>query len=119
MNKIKKLNEKKIRRAKRTKASIFSPRTIPRLSVFRSNKYVSVQLIDDKSGHTLAYAGSRELKDSKKMTKSEAAFTTGETIAKKAKELGINKVVFDRRSYRFHGRVKSLADGAKKSGLEI
>lgn len=120
MNKIKKLNQKKARRAKRTKLTIQSAQSFPRLAVFRSNKYISAQIIDDKVGHTLAFTGSRLIKDkSKKTTKTEDAFATGVSIAEKAKKLGINKVVFDRRSYRFHGRVKSLADGAKKSGLEI
>jgi large subunit ribosomal protein L18 len=120
MNKIKKLNQKKIRRAKRTKATIQSAQSLPRLAVFRSNKYISAQIIDDKKGHTLAFAGSRSIKDaSKKTTKTEDAFSIGVAIAIKAKEIGIKKVVFDRRSYRFHGRVKRLVDGAKKSGLEI
>ena len=88
----------------------------PRLSVFRSNKQIYAQVIDDMVGHTLVSASSRGLD---KGTKSEIAEKVGELIAKKAQEAGITTVVFDRNGFLFHGRVKSLADGARKGGLKF
>jgi large subunit ribosomal protein L18 len=93
----------------------------PRLAIHRTNRFVYVQLIDDAAQKTIASAMSRPAKGTKaeKKTKADQAFMVGETIGKKASEKGITKAVFDRRSYRFHGRVKQLAEGAKKSGLQI
>ena len=88
----------------------------PRMSVFRSNKGIYVQLIDDLSGKTLAAASSKGLEGG---TKSEVAAKVGEVIAKKAQEVGIVEVVFDRNGYLFHGRVKSLADAARQAGLKF
>ncbi len=88
----------------------------PRLSVFRSNKGIYVQLIDDLRGHTLCAADSRDIKEG---TKVEISAKVGEAIAKKALEAGITEVVFDRNGYLFHGRVKSLADAARKAGLKF
>lgn len=88
----------------------------PRMSVFRSNKAIYVQLVNDLTGRTLASA--RSTKDMTG-TKTEIAGKVGEEIAKKAIELGIATVVFDRNGYLFHGRVKSLADGARKGGLKF
>lgn len=88
----------------------------PRMSVFRSNKAIYVQLVNDLTGRTLASA--RSTKDMTG-TKTEKAGKVGEEIAKKAIELGIATVVFDRNGYLFHGRVKSLADGARKGGLKF
>ncbi|MBD5208282.1 MAG: 50S ribosomal protein L18 [Bacteroidales bacterium] len=88
----------------------------PRMSVFRSNKGIYVQLIDDLSGKTLAAASSKGLEGG---TKSEVAAKVGEVIAKKAQEAGIVEVVFDRNGYLFHGRVKSLADAARQAGLKF
>ena len=89
----------------------------PRMSVFRSNKQIYVQIIDDLSGKTLAAASSLGMTE--KMPKKEQAAKVGELIAKKALEAGISAVVFDRNGYLFHGRVKSLADGARKGGLKF
>lgn len=89
----------------------------PRMTVFRSNKQIYVQLIDDKAGRTLASASSRGLQADG--TKTETAAKVGEAIAAKALEAGINEVVFDRNGYLFHGRVKSLADAARKGGLKF
>lgn len=120
MKTIKKLNQVRMRRARRTKAKIFGTAEAPRLAVYRSNRFVSVQLIDDEKGHTIASASTRALpKSSGKATKSVAAFSVGEIVGKKAIESGIKKAVFDRRSYKFHGRVRNVAEGAKKSGLKI
>ena len=88
----------------------------PRMTVFRSNKQIYVQLIDDLAGHTLAAASSKGIEEG---TKTEIAAAVGEKIAQKALEAGINEVVFDRNGYLFHGRVKSLADAARKGGLKF
>lgn len=92
----------------------------PRLSVFRSNKQIYAQLINDDKGITLASASSRE-KDfaENKGTKTETAKEVGKRIAEKAKEAGIEIVVFDRNGYLYHGRVKSLAEGAREGGLKF
>lgn len=103
---------------RRTRSRIAGSAARPRLAVFRSNKAVYVQLIDDKTGRTLASASNRDIGPAgKKMTKTEIAAKVGETIAKQAIAKGVKAVVFDRRSYRYHGRVKALADGARKGGL--
>ena len=88
----------------------------PRMTVFRSNKQIHVQLIDDLAGRTLAAASSKGIEEG---TKTEIAAAVGEKIAQKALEAGINEVVFDRNGYLFHGRVKSLADAARKGGLKF
>ncbi|MDE6242402.1 MAG: 50S ribosomal protein L18 [Muribaculaceae bacterium] len=88
----------------------------PRMSVFRSNKAIYVQLIDDLAGKTLCAASSKGITDG---TKVEIAAKVGEAAAKKALEMGITEVVFDRNGYLFHGRVKSLADAARKAGLKF
>lgn len=92
----------------------------PRLSVFRSNTEIYVQLIDDTKGETLASASSRD-KDivGMKGTKSEKSKLVGQAIAKKATELGLSEVVFDRGGYLYHGRVKAVADGAREAGLKF
>lgn len=92
----------------------------PRLSVFRSNRDIYVQLIDDTNGTTLASASSRQ-KDiaAQKANKVDASKKVGEAIAKKSQELGIKNVVFDRSGYLYHGRVKAVADGAREGGLEF
>ncbi len=108
----------KIKRRIRKKISGVSSR--PRMSVFRSNKQIYVQLVDDLSGNTLAAASSREEEIvSQKVTKIEQAALVGKLIASKAKEAGIEEVVFDRNGYLYHGRVKSLADAARESGLKL
>ena len=89
----------------------------PRLCVFRSNKQIYAQLIDDVAGNTIVAASSMGL--DKQGTKSEIAAQVGENVAKKAIAAGIDTVVFDRNGFLFHGRVKSLADGARKGGLKF
>ena len=92
----------------------------PRLSVFRSNADIYVQLIDDDNGVTIASASSRD-KDisAQKGTKTEKSKMVGEAIARKAKELGVTDAKFDRGGYLYHGRVKALADGAREGGLQF
>lgn len=90
----------------------------PRLSVFRSNTEIYVQLIDDENSETLAASSSKE-KDivAQKVPKTEKSKLVGAAIARKAVELGLNSVVFDRGGYLYHGRVKAVADGAREGGL--
>ncbi len=88
----------------------------PRMSVFRSNKQIYVQLIDDLNATTLAAASSKGIDEG---TKCEIAAKVGEAIAQKALAVGVTEVVFDRNGYLFHGRVKSLADAARKGGLKF
>lgn len=88
----------------------------PRMTVFRSNKQIYVQVIDDNAGKTLVSASSKGIEDG---TKCEIAEKVGELAAQKAVAAGVETVVFDRNGYLFHGRVKSLADGARKGGLKF
>ncbi len=92
----------------------------PRMSVFRSNKQIYVQLIDDANGQTLVSASSseKELQDAK-VNKIDQAKEVGKLVAKKAKDKGIESVVFDRNGYLYHGRVKSLAEAAREEGLKF
>jgi large subunit ribosomal protein L18 len=117
MKSEKEITKKRTRRAKKVRSSI-KQGGWPRLSVFKSSKHIYAQIIDDEKGKTLASASSAILKKSKK-TKSEKAKEVGKAVAEKAKEAGVKKVVFDRGRYSYHGRVKSLAEGARESGLEF
>ena len=116
-NTVKQLN--KIRRIARVRSKIFGTATTPRLAVFRSLQHIAAQLINDELGRTIVSANDSELKDVKKKTKTEIAQAIGELIAKKAIEKNISAVVFDRRSYTYHGRIKALADGARAGGLKF
>ena len=111
----KELRRLKIKTSIRGKISGTAER--PRLSVFRSNKQIYAQVIDDTIGKTLASASSLKLED--KGTKKEIAAKVGELIAKKAQEAGVQTVVFDRNGYLYHGRVKELADAARNGGLRF
>lgn len=93
----------------------------PRLAVFRSNRHIYVQLIDDTRGHTLASASTMELRGEKGNTASNiaGAVEVGRLIAERAKALGAERVVFDRGGFRYHGRIKALADAARKAGLKF
>ncbi len=92
----------------------------PRLSVFRSNKEIYVQLIDDNAGVTLATVSSRDKEiSSEKGKKTEVAALVGKAIAEKSKKVGIDKVAFDRGGNLYHGRVKALAEGAREAGLKF
>jgi len=111
------LNRKRAGRVRRTRARIAGTVLRPRLAVFRSNRGISVQLIDDGRGRTLISASSREFKGKEKKT--DAARKVGELVAAKAVSAGITRAVFDRRSYRYHGRVKAVAEGARAGGLKL
>lgn len=105
---------------KRIRFAVTGSADQPRMSVYRSNKSIYVQLIDDVNGKTLVSASSADKSlAEEKGTKQEVAEKVGELVAKKALEAGIDSVVFDRNGYLFHGRVKCLADGARKGGLKF
>lgn len=89
----------------------------PRLCVFRSLRAIYAQVIDDDRGHTLAYASSQELADDTATPKTAASAAVGKMVAERARAAGVTAVVFDRGGYRFHGRVKALADAAREGGL--
>ena len=110
-------NAIRARRAARTRARVRGSAVQPRLSVFRSNRGMYAQLIDDVKGVTLAHASSREMKDAK--GKSTMAEGVGALLAKRALEAGIKAVIFDRGAYRYHGRVKALAEAARAGGLKF
>lgn len=111
----------KTKRRQRIKANIRSKVSgtaqKPRMTVFRSNAQIYVQIIDDENGKTLAAASSLGMKD--KVTKKEQAAKVGTLVAKAAQEAGISEVVFDRNGYLYHGRVKQLADAAREGGLKF
>lgn len=112
--------ERRLNIKRRVRKTVSGTAARPRMSVFRSNKSIYVQLIDDEAGVTLAAASSREngIEESK-VTKVEQASKVGNLIAEKAKAAGIETVVFDRNGYLYHGRVKSLAEGARNGGLKF
>jgi large subunit ribosomal protein L18 len=115
------LKEKKLkieRRHRRIRAKIKGTSKRPRLLVFRSNRHIYGQLIDDEKSKTLASAKDSEIK-SKKMKKGDLAKEVGKLLAKKALEIKIEEIVFDRRGYKFHGRIKQLAEGAREGGLKF
>jgi large subunit ribosomal protein L18 len=108
----------KLRRLKRIRNKVAQNLGIPRLSVFRSNQHIWAQIIDDKHGKTLVSASTKTIKEAKG-TKSEKAAAVGQAIAALALEKKIINVRFDRGTYRYHGRVKALADGARSGGLKF
>ena len=109
------------RRHRRIRVSLSGTAQRPRLSVFRSLQHIYAQLVDDATGSTLAAASTLDpaLRGSLSGSKAERARAVGETIAERAKEKGISRVVFDRGGYLYHGRVKALAEGARARGLEF
>ncbi len=109
----------RIRRRKRIRKKLAGSPAIPRLSVFRSNKHIYAQLVDDLHGVTLTTASSKEKGFAAEGDKTKRAEEVGKLIARRAKEKDIEKVVFDRGGNLFHGRVKALADGAREGGLKF
>ena len=103
---------------KRIRKKISGTETCPRISVFRSNKEIYAQIVDDTKGHTLLTASSRDLAE-KTGNKVEQSKVVGKLLAEKAAAAGVNKVIFDRSGYLYHGRVKALADGAREGGLNF
>ncbi|NBU92276.1 MAG: 50S ribosomal protein L18 [Flavobacteriia bacterium] len=114
--------KKTLRRAKikrRIRKKVFGTTAVPRLSVFRSNKQIYAQIIDDTTGKTLVSAGSLKNDEAQNVPKKEQANVVGKMIAENATKAGIQQVVFDRNGYLYHGRVKSLADAAREAGLKF
>jgi large subunit ribosomal protein L18 len=108
--------EKRTRRHLRVRKAVSGTAERPRLVVFRSDKHIYAQLVDDQAGHTLGTVSSLKVAEGKK---SEKATEVGKQIAALAKDKGITRVVFDRAGYQYHGRVKAVADGAREGGLEF
>jgi large subunit ribosomal protein L18 len=110
--------QSRLRRRRRVRAKVRGSAERPRLSVFRSNRGIQAQLVDDVAGHTIAAVNWTEgdLKELKSMDQAKKA---GELLAERAKAAGVESVVFDRGGYRYHGRVKALADGAREAGLKF
>ena len=113
------VREARLRRHRRVRAKVRGTAEQPRLVVFRSNRGIDAQLIDDATGRTLAAASWIALKKSFKGDKSEQAAEVGKQLAAAAKQAGIKACVFDRAGYLYHGRVKALADGAREGGLKF
>lgn len=110
--------QKRQRRHRKIRVKIHGTADRPRLYVFRSNQHMYAQLLDDDSAKVLACASDMDLK-SKKGKKSDIAKEVGKMIAKKAKEIKINEVIFDRGGFLYHGRIKALAEGAREGGLKF
>lgn len=115
MTTLKNRQIKRLARHKRVRAKIIGTAERPRFSIFKSNKHIYVQLIDDNSGKTLSSVSDKEMKGAK----SGKAYELGKFIAKKAVGLGIKKIVFDRGGYKFHGSISKAALGAREGGLEF
>ncbi len=111
--------EKRNRIKRRVRGKISGSATLPRLTVYKSNKEIYAQLVDDKAGKTLVFASSREKDVDAKGTKTEISSAVGKAIAAKAIAAGIENIVFDRNGFVYHGRVKALADGAREAGLKF
>ena len=107
------------RRQRRIRGKVSGSSERPRLAIFRSNKGIFAQLVDDQSGRTIAGASWLGVEKSFKGTKTEQAAEVGKLVAEAAKKAGIESVVFDRGGYLYHGRVKALADGAREGGLKF
>jgi large subunit ribosomal protein L18 len=111
--------EARLRRHRRVRGKVRGTAERPRLAVFRSNRGIFAQLVDDDAGKTMAAASWLELPRSFKGAKSEQATEVGKALAQAAKKAGVEGVVFDRGGYLFHGRVKALAEGAREGGLSF
>ena len=114
--KVSRKNISRQARKRRIRSRIRGTADCPRLTVYRSLTQISAQVIDDAAGHTIVSASSKQVNAGKNM---EAAQKVGEMIATKAKEAGVSSIIFDRNAYRYHGRIKALADAARKAGLQF
>ena len=112
------VRQRRERRHKRVRKGVFGTAERPRLVVFRSNRGIAAQLVDDVEGKTLAAASWLDKRDTKG-SKSDQAAEVGKLLAQNAKKVGIQRVVFDRGGYLYHGRLKALADAAREGGLEL
>ena len=113
------MKTQKLRRQKRVRAKIQGSQQKPRLSVFRSNKFIYVQAIDDENQKTIVAVSEKELKETEKAKKTDRAFELGKLLAKKVLSKKITEAVFDRGSYRYHGRVQKIAEGLREGGLKF
>lgn len=111
----------RLRRKRRVRKKVFGTPRRPRLSVYKSNQHIYAQVIDDLAGHTLASASTveQEASDDEDLSKSEQAEEVGRRVAERALEKDIDKVVFDRNGFIYHGRLASVADGARDNGLQF
>ena len=110
--------QRRLRRRRRVRAKVSGTAERPRLSVYRSNRGVFAQLIDDREGRTLAAVNWTEA-ELRELKRAEQAKRAGELLAERAKQAGVETCVFDRGGYRYHGRVKALAEGARERGLKL
>ena len=115
---VKTAQQRRLRRRRRVRAKVRGDAQRPRLSVYRSNRGLYAQLIDDRAGRTLAQTSWNEA-DLSKLSGAEQAKQAGELLAERAKAAGVETCVFDRGGYRYHGRVADLADGAREGGLKF
>jgi large subunit ribosomal protein L18 len=113
------VRQARLRRHRRVRSKVVGTAERPRLVVFRSNRGIAAQLVDDLEAKTLAAADHQQLKKSFKGTKTEQAAEVGKLLAAAARKAGVESVVFDRAGYLYHGRVKALADGAREGGLRF
>lgn len=107
------------RRHRRVRKHLAGTQSRPRLAVYRSNRYIYAQVIDDDSGRTIAAASSQEKDLREKTLSADTATEVGKLVAERAKDAGVSAVVFDRGGYKYHGRIKALADAAREAGLEF
>lgn len=122
MDKNKAKQSNRIKRHNRVRAKVEGSAKRPRVAVFKSNQYIYAQVIDDESGKTLMNVsdyGGKKSKTKTKDKKSEVALKMGEVLAEKMKKAGLTEAVFDRGGFKFHGRIKAMAEGLKKGGIKI
>ncbi len=115
---VKTAPQRRLRRRRRVRAKVQGTAQRPRVSVFRSNRGIMAQLIDDESGHTVAAASWTEA-DVRSLAPMEQATKLGQMLAERAKAAGVESVVFDRGGYRYHGRVRAFAEGLREGGLNV
>jgi len=115
---VKTPQQSRLRRRRRVRAKISGTEQRPRISVFRSNRGISAQLVDDLGGRTLAAVAWTEA-DLRSLGRMEQAKQAGELLARRAKEQGVDSAVFDRGGYQYHGRVKAFAEGVREGGLTV
>ena len=115
---VKTAPQRRLRRRRRVRAKVQGTAQRPRVSVFRSNRGIMAQLVDDESGHTVAAASWTEA-DVRSLPPMEQANKLGQMLAERAKAAGVDSVVFDRGGYRYHGRVKAFAEGLREGGLNV